>query len=131
MSKTFDFEITLSKREDKAWKIAGFVLAFCTLGIGFIFFYSNFFERELYMRRKALLAWLCENPLPSPRYFATRPSVWEWKLPSGFSLYLWEYNMSPSLYRGTNCVLCSFRSGILDKRNDAKVRKILKESTGK
>ena len=56
--KRLDLEISLTPRQKKFYVVLGTIISCITLGVGFIIFYDIFFEREQYLTRKRLLAYL-------------------------------------------------------------------------
>ena len=113
--------VTLSKKKKKFWEILGWLTCFISLW----FFYSNFWEREEYLTRKNLLKWLQNNNLPPKDPFILLGHSWKF---DGYTLYLWTcsgYENDVSLHTENGCVLDSFISGVMDKRNNKKIQNIL------
>ena len=110
--------ITISKTEKIIFTIIGAIISISTLMIGFCLFYSNFFEREMYINRKKLYKYLktitiegTGNTLPIGKY----------------KLYYFKHDNSVALFGDNDCLICSFNFGILDCYYYNKILKIVKE----
>ena len=114
-------DLVLPKPRSKVSKIIWAALGFAFI-IPLFFFYTQFFERNTHLRRKALLKWLKNNNLPKPE-ISGRWCTW----------YIGEYSLTLNIdddayvSKGTDLQLSSWHNGYIDTYRYNKILKILKE----
>ena len=109
-------------KHDKFYKGIGLVVMVSTLCLGFLFWYSRFFERELWLRRKAFIKWLENNELPEPKYILEYKT---WSI-DGYELTLVDGEDKWYILNGADIVIGSYRTGFLETRDYNKVLERLK-----
>lgn len=95
---------TYPKAKDIIFKAIGLVLALITLCLVFVLFYTNFFERELYLNRKKLYKYLLKHPISGAGN--------RWKIGKYELVYLDKKTFS--FFDDNDCLMCSFHAGIVD-----------------
>lgn len=112
--------IKLSKPKKTIWGVIGFIF----FPITGTMFYSNFFERELFLNRRNLYRYLLENRDVLNNYRTDGIGyLWEF---TGYRLWLWKKTNLVSLHdeRGW-CIINSFHSGFIDSYYYSKIKKLL------
>ena len=106
-----------SKFSEAIWATIGFVFF-----IPIMFFYTQFFERDTYIRRKALLKWLKKNKLPDPEILEGYCS---WSL-GNYRITLIEKTNTVYIGGSEKIQLSSWNNGFIDKYRYNRILKILK-----
>ena len=114
-------------RNEKFFFIAGIILSVFTLMMFYIVNYSYFFERSLYIKRRALLKWLKNNKLPDPEiaegYTEWIVGQYEITLSESYGFYVYNKNGDLELH--------SYRYSIIYGDVHNKILKILKRERSK
>ena len=129
MNKKLEFK-EISEKQNARWVAVGNILKAVRWLTVYKTFYSNFFKRQNYLNRRTLLKWLKNNKLPECDVFyhpdMFRYVVYKWKI-QGHTLYYWKDNRVSLMDSVSNVVVCSFIGGVLNKKNDEKIKEILKK----
>ena len=150
-AKKLSFEdCRISRFRNIVYRVLGIVLSSISFFLVFFLFYESFFERELYLKRRKLRKYIVSNGLSKPEILNIL-SMRQYLVGSGYSIpkslqdvsVIYTFSIEPYslLYYvkttgknihclslpNTECIIPSFRKGLLSCKDYNIIEKIIKD----